>query len=121
MRPVTLELVFLALAATVFSLVYTFAEFSYLIADSTLIMRWHLLGKIPWRSRRIALSGIESVRRFDRRHDLLRGGDIFGRLPSKKGVILSLSRPKLLGRHIWITPPDPDRFIAELTRHLDRC
>lgn len=103
------------LGVSIFLILYIFSSFSYKISEKTLIMQWRILGYIPFSSREIKMENIQEARRFELKNDLWSGADIFGNL-FKKGVILKLPGRFFFMKKIFITPDDPDRFIAEINR-----
>lgn len=103
----------LGLFAALFLFFYTFARFSYETTRGHLCLRWRLPGGIPYWSRRVPLVNIAEVKRCGGFGDLLPTCDIWGNLPSKRGVIIRLHRGWI--RRVFVTPDDPESFAKELS------
>jgi hypothetical protein len=107
----------LAIAIILILVLYVCATFSYTLSPRSLILRWHILGRVPFGSRTIAFDDIEDARIFRAAPDLL-GGYIFGNIPSKRIVTLVLRKRIFLMKRVLITPDEPDAFLAELRRQI---
>jgi hypothetical protein len=99
---------------------YVRATFAYSISERSLTLRWRILGKVPFASRRIELTDIQEARTFRRESDLL-GGFIFGNIPRKRVVTVLLRRRFLrffLMKRVFITPDEPESFLTELHQRI---
>lgn len=96
---------------------YACATFSYSLSQLSLVLRWHILGRVPFGSRTIEFDDIQEARTFRPAPDL-RGGYIFGNIPGKRIITLVLRRRIFLMKRVFITPDDPESFLAELRRRI---
>lgn len=121
MKDVYGVLVVVGLSAAVIGLLYVSATFSYKFAESEIVLKWRILGGVPFLTRRIAIQDLEQVSPFTSWRELATGAELFGNLPFRgRGVVLKRRAPAWPSRRIVITPPDPRGFIAEAERRRAR-
>ena len=110
-------LLYLAIAGCIiFSLLYVFSGFSYEIVEGKLSIKWTVLKYIPFGSKRVPISSIQDVRRFEFKKDILRGAYIGGNLFIKDGVLLILKEGVF--KRVYITPDNPDDFIVNMKHRM---
>jgi hypothetical protein len=114
MHDVLVSLCLLASGGGFYSILFVFSTFSYEITSQAVIIHWRILGRVPFGTSQLPLETITEVRRFSIRKDMLRGAHVLGNLPSRRGVLLFRKTHFLPVRRVWVTPPDPDVFIARL-------
>ncbi len=107
----------LVIAIILILVLHLCATFSYTLSQRSLVLRWHILGRVPFGSRTIEFDDIEEARTFRAAPDLL-GGYIFGNIPRKRIVTLVLRKRIFLMKRVLITPDDPEVFLAELRRQI---
>ena len=109
----------IAVGITLILILYVWATFAYSLSERRLVLRWHVLGSVPFSSRMIELADIQEARTFRSKADLL-GGFIFGNIPRKRIVTLVLRRrlPQFfLMKRVFITPDDSESFLTALSEH----
>ena len=98
------------------------ANFSYVISDGYLKMRWRILRyvPVPFYAWSINLSEISDVRRRDPARDTLwtfpwRGIAVYGNLTLTRGLIITLKRRfQFIYKHVYVNPANPDEFMQRL-------
>ena len=107
------------LLLSMYLIFYAFARFSYEISGDAVTIRWQILGIVPFARRTIRICDIRQAKEFDLRKDFWRGAEILGNLFLKRGVIVQLNRRWMgLAWRLYITPADPDDFIAQINQKL---
>ena len=96
----------------VFSTLYIFSNFSYEFLSNGIIIRWGILGGIPFGKQRIAFDNIKNVRRYNGWRDAARPLQVAGNLFVKPAVLVFLQRGLI--RCVFLTPPEPVAFIEKL-------
>ena len=117
--PLSLEIGTIAVGLTLFIAYYLLLRVTSSFDGDFLILRRYFFGFLPFGKRRIALSTIALVRRFDLRRDWLKGTDVYGNLLWRKAIIIELSRGMI--RRIFLTPSDPEVFMAELKAKISKA
>lgn len=107
--PIPLELAFGI--GLIWLLLIASARFDYRVEKERLVLRWRILGVIPFWSWRIELARIRRLRKFTRR-DAFRNAIVFGRLPSLRPAILELESGRF--SLVYVTPRDRDLLAAAL-------
>jgi len=106
-----------AIGISIFSTLYIFSDFSYELSTDAIIIRWSILGGIPFGQRRINIENIDGVRRYDRWRDSLQGYYVAGNLLVKPAVVIFLKHG--LMKRVFLTPPNPDDFIKTLESKIN--
>jgi len=94
-------------------------SFTYRISGDAIELRWRVLGILTVSSRKLPLVLVREARTIPPIGILAGGLHILGRFPAKRAAVLVLRRRMLsysFARVIYITPADPDRFVAEVNR-----
>ncbi len=101
------------LVVAIHLIVYVFARFSYEIAEGELRARRHILGGIPFGKWAIRLTEIRAARR-----SLLfipPWARMVGNPYSLRGAVLLIDKGGLFARRtVYLTPSDPDEFVARI-------
>ncbi len=116
-------LVGIIIGLAIFSMFNTFSNFTYEVKDGYIRIRWKVLKYIPFRSIDIKISDIQETRPFVFEKDILAGARVWGKLFIKSGVVLVLKRRSIrywFANRIYITPDNPDEFIAEISQKSNR-
>ena len=88
-----------------------FAKFSYRVDDDGIDMTWRVLGILTVRRGRTELRDVRDVRR--RWLGPPAFSYIFGRLyTTRGGIVLVLRRREWMHTSVYITPENPDAFVA---------
>lgn len=118
-----MRVILIALIALVFlfyfAILYVWSSFSYEIDKDSLRMKWTILKYIPLSLKNVRIDDIREIRRLDTKRDLSFGSAIFGNLFTKRGFVLALKDSSwrfLYAKRIWITPENPEEFLAEITK-----
>lgn len=101
----------LVLFVVLFASLYVFSSFQYSIEGEFFVVRWRLLGIVPFNRKRIPLEQIEDVRRFGVM-DLFRGVEIWGTL--LRGDKMIVVRRSGLLKRVYVTPPNAAMLRSEL-------
>ena len=107
------ELLFLATGVALVLVFYVFSAHRYSIESGQLVVRWRVMG-VPFAKRCIPIREIGELRKFDWRHDLFPGFEIWGTLV--RGDAWIVVRTKGMLRKVYITPPDPPGLQDEIHR-----
>jgi hypothetical protein len=101
------------LAVGMHLIVYAFARFSYEVAEGELRAKRHILGGIPFGKWAIRLAEIRAVKRSVL--SIPPWARVVGNLYSLNGVVLVTDKRGLFARRqIYVTPPNPDEFVAKV-------
>jgi hypothetical protein len=95
---------------------YVLARFSYEITERSVRMTWRILWCLPILTDTVELDTIREAR-----CGTFGGGNIFGNIFRRRGVLLELRRTTLSNRfwrRVYITPEHPDAFAAEVNRRI---
>src|SRR5229473_3191387 len=106
-----------AVAILLIVVLYVCATFSYSLSQRSLVLRWHIRGCVPFGPRTIEFDNIQEARTFRPAPDLL-GGYIFGNVLRRRIVTLVLQKRIFLMKRAFITPDDPESFLAELRERI---
>jgi hypothetical protein len=109
-----------ALGVSSFAILYTFGIFSYNITADAVEVQWTILGCIPYSRGSFSMKHIMGVKRFSNLADLFSGTHLVGNIPSRNGVLILRRTWFFPLRNIWVTPADPDKFIAQLGEAIKR-
>lgn len=101
-----------------FLVIYVFPTYSYTISENTIYVKHKIFKYVPFRSRKINLYKIETIGAFDFKKDIFSGGDIWGNLFIKKGVVIKLKKGFV--KIIYITPDNPSKFIEQVKKRKIR-
>lgn len=104
---------FIVSVCVIFAILYVFSNFSYILNDKSIKVNWRILYFIPFISSAIKINQIEDIKQFEFRKDILSPTQVLGNLFIKKGVILK-RKGKFFTYNIYLTPPDPERFIMDI-------
>lgn len=104
---------FILIVVVMFMILYIFATFSYQIKNNYLLIKWKILGVIPFISKKIKVEEIENVRKFELNKDLFSSTLVLGNLFFKQGVILVFKKGNSKFR-IYLTPDEIEKFIAKI-------
>lgn len=96
----------------IFSILYIFSDFSYELSTEAIIVRWVVLGGIPFGKRQIAFKNIKGARRYSGWRDVFGAYYIAGNLFVKPAVVVFLKHGLI--KRVFLTPPAPNDFIKTL-------
>ncbi len=120
MNDAELTIFVLSLSLLLLLILYVFSNFVYRPRKDMLLMKWRILGVIPYACRKVPLEEIEDARECSLNTDFA-DGYLFGNAFHKRKVILILKRRKLrflFIKKIIITPEKPGQLISELNELL---
>ncbi len=104
---------FILSACIIFVILYVFSNFSYSLNNEVIKVNWRIFYFIPFISSTVKIEQIEDIKHFEFKKDILKPTQVFGNLFIKKGVIVTI-KGKLFSYNIYLTPQDPERFIADV-------
>jgi hypothetical protein len=99
-----------------FLILYVFPTYSYVISGDSIYVKHKILKYVPFRSKKIIIKKIDTVRDFDFKKDIFSGGDIWGNLFIKRGVIIKCK--KGFFKNIYVTPENPHQFIEQVREKM---
>jgi len=116
------------LTAAYFLVFYVFGSFRYALHDGSIEMRRIVLGFLPVSRRKLDLEEVEgaTIMPFLRCLTSGKGFHVFGNIFARRGVGILLRRGVVwgplwstFGKTVYVTPRDPDAFVAQVQSALD--